>query len=326
MTVQSAPQAVTRRMLLARLIGGFSFVPALVLALALLTVVVITQPQTSWLQMLLYFSPFALVAIASGMAPLAGGGGVDLSLSASMTLCCAVYVVVLAPAGLGGLESIPLVLAVGAGVGLINGLIVTLLRVSPLIATLSMNFILIGLCVKIAPRPALVREGWIYELGQGSWGLPAGLVLIAAPLILWMLLRATPFVRVLLATGSNDAAAYASGISVDLVRVLAYALGGLVAGVGGFALVAVSGSIDASTAQSYLIPGLVAIALGGTALEGGRGGVVGPLAGMAFLFLLQLSLSSVGVGQSWIQIIYGVALVGAIVFSRQLSVAGRGRP
>tara|TARA_R110002020_G_scaffold65413_19_gene172831 strand:- start:2381 stop:3355 length:975 start_codon:yes stop_codon:yes gene_type:complete len=303
----------------------FYFVPALVLALIMVVVIASTQPNMNWAQTLLFFSPFALVAMASGMAPLAGGGGVDLSLSASMTLCCAIYVVWLAPAGLGGLVSIPIIVAVGMLIGIINGLIVTRLRLSPLIATLSMNFVLIGVCVKVAPAPAFVRTGWAYDLGRGAWGVPAGVVLIAIPLVVWLLLRLTPFIRSLLATGSNDAAAYASGVNVSLVRVLAYALGGFMAAIGGFALVAVSGAIDASTAQAYLIPGLVAIALGGTAIEGGRGGIVGPIAGIAFLFLLQIGLGVAAIGQSWIQVIYGVALVGAIVFSRQLSVAGRGR-
>lgn len=316
------PRARTR---LAAWIVRFYFVPALILALVMVVVIAITQPNMNWLQTLLFFSPFALIAMASGMAPLAGGGGVDLSLSASMTLCCAIYIVWLSPAGLGGLISIPIIVGIGTLIGTVNGLIVTRLRVSPLIATLSMNFVLIGLCVKVAPTPAFVREGWVYDLGRGEWGIPAGLVLIAIPLVIWQLLRLTPFVRSLLATGSNDAAAYASGVNVDLVRVLAYALGGFMAAIGGFALVAVSGAIDASTAQVYLIPGLVAIALGGTAIEGGRGGIVGPIAGIAFLFLLQIGLGAAGIGHSWIQIVYGVALVGAIVFSRQLSVVGRGR-
>ncbi|MGP6170039.1 ABC transporter permease [Microbacterium sp. A196] len=318
----AATPTARRAAKLATAVARFYFVPALVLALILLVVNMILQPNMSWTHTILYFAPFALVAMASGMAPLAGGGGIDLSLSALMTMCCAIYVVWLVPAGLGGVISIPIILLVGTLFGMLNGFIVTRLRISPLIATLSMNFVLIGLCLKIAPVPAFAKTGWVADLGARSSAFPIGLLFILVPIALWLIVRQTPFIRTMLATGSNDAAAFSSGVNVDRVRLSAYAMGGLVAGIGGFALVAVSGAVDASTAQSYLIPGLVAIALGGTAIEGGRGGIVGPLAGVAFIYLLQSALGVAGIGQSWMQIVYGAALVGAIIFSRQLSAAG----
>lgn len=305
-------------------IARYYFVPALVMAAVLLAVNLWLQPNFNWGQQLLIFAPFAIVAMASAFAPMVGGGGIDLSISPVMTLTSAVYVIWLAPNGLGGLIAIPIVLAVGVGVGLVNGLIVTRLRISPIIATLCMNFILIGVCLKVAPQATVISSGWMRDFAvHGLFGIPAGLVLIAVPVLLWSLLRLTPFARTLLWVGSNDTAAFASGVNVVLVRLIAYSLGGLVAGVGGITLVTLSGTIDASTAAAYLVPGLVAMALGGVAVEGGRGGMAGPIFGAAIVFLLQGALTEAGMEQAWLQVVYGLLLVGAIIFSKQLSVAGR---
>lgn len=305
-------------------IAKYYFVPALVMAVALLAVNLWLQPEFKWSQQLLIFAPFAIVAMASTFAPMVGGGGIDLSISPVMTFTSAVYVIWLAPNGLGGLIAIPIVLLAGIAIGLINGLIVTQLRISPIIATLCMNFIIIGICLKVAPQATVISEGWTRDLARdGFFGIPAGALLIAIPIIIWALLRLTPFARTLLWVGSNDTAAFASGVNVTLVRIIAYSLGGLVAGIGGIALVTLSGTVDASTAASYLVPGLVAMALGGVAVEGGRGGMAGPIFGAAIIYLLQGALTEAGIDQSWLQVVYGLLLVGAIIFSKQLSVAGR---
>lgn len=305
-------------------IAKYYFVPALVMALVLLAINLWLQPDFKWGQQLLIFAPFAIVAMASTFAPMVGGGGIDLSISPVMTFTSAVYVIWLAPNGLGGLIAIPIVLLAGIAIGVINGVIVTQLRISPIIATLCMNFIVIGICLKVAPQASVISEGWTRDLARsGFFGIPAGVFLIAIPVILWAILRLTPFARTLLWVGSNDTAAFASGVNVNLVRIIAYSLGGLVAGIGGIALVTLSGTIDASTAASYLVPGLVAMALGGVAVEGGRGGMIGPIFGAAIIYLLQGALTEAGIDQSWLQVVYGLLLVGAIIFSKQLSLAGR---
>ncbi|GAA3886370.1 ABC transporter permease [Leifsonia kafniensis] len=305
-------------------IAKYYFVPALVISIVLLAINLWLQPNFNWGQQLLIFAPFAIVAMASSFAPMSGGGGIDLSISPVMTLTSAVYVVWLAPNGLGGLIAIPIVLVTGVLVGLVNGLIVTRLRISPIIGTLCMNFIIIGVCLKVAPQATVITTGWMRDLAvNGLFGIPAGLVLIAIPVIIWSALRLTPFTRTLLWVGSNDIAAFASGVNVGLVRVIAYSLGGLVAGIGGITLVTLSGTVDASTAAAYLVPGLVAMALGGVAVEGGRGGMAGPIFGAAIIYLLQGALTEAGFEQAWLQVVYGLLLVGAIIFSKKLSVAGK---
>ncbi|AWB88279.1 ABC transporter permease [Salinibacterium hongtaonis] len=323
-TSLALPQARTRKENMRAWIAKYYFVPALVIAAVLLVVNLGLQPNFNWGQQLLIFAPFAIVAMASSFAPMVGGGGIDLSISPVMTFTSAVYVIWLAPAGVNPFIAVPLVLLAGVVVGIVNGLIVTRLRVSPIIATLCMNFIIIGVCLKVAPQAAVLTSGWTKDFARdGLFGIPAGIVLVAIPVILWAILRLIPFARTLLWVGSNDVAAFASGVNVDLVRVVTYALGGLVAGVGGIALVTLSGTVDASTASSYLVPGLVAMALGGIAVEGGRGGMAGPIFGAAIIFLLQGALTEAGFPQAWLQVVYGALLVGAIIFSKKLSITGR---
>ena len=153
------------------------------------------------------------------------------------------------------------------------------------------------------------------HLAHSVGPIPGPLFTLAAPLIIWGLLGLTPYRRTLYAVGSNDATAFSSGVNVSLVRVVAYALGGLMAGIGGLALTALVASVDASLASTYTLLAIAAVALGGTSLWGGRGGLFGALVGAAAIYLLQNFLTLAQIDPSWLQVMYGVMLVVAVVLS-----------
>ena len=118
---------------LLRLLNRYSFGFALLLTLALLAATLIRDTNFGWRDQLANFAPMALAAMASTPAIISGGGGFDLSISPLMYLTGEVFIVWLAPHGLGGAVSVPIVLAVGIAIGALNGLLIILLRVPPVV-------------------------------------------------------------------------------------------------------------------------------------------------------------------------------------------------
>lgn len=300
-----------------RIVGRWSFVFALALSLVLLILNLVQESGGFGLtNQLADFAPIALAVMASTPAIISGGGGLDLTISPLMTLTSAVFIVWLVPAGLGGVIAVPIMLLIGLGIGLLNGAIIVGLRVQPVVATLSMYFVLIGVDLTIVPTPVnLTNSSWITHLAGSVGPIPGAVFTIGVPLLIWWLLARTPYRRTLYAVGSNDATAFSSGINVDLTRVLAYGLGGLFAAIGGIALTALATSVDASLAATYTLLAIASVALGGTSLWGGRGGLFGALLGAACIYLLQNFLTIVQLNSSWLQVMYGGMLIVAVVLS-----------
>jgi len=309
---------------LAPLVRAHTFVFGLVLAVALLIANVIALPAfaspSSYAGTLGELAPFALVAVASTPAILGGGGGIDVSVAPLMGVVSIVFVVELLPNGLGHpAAAIPLALCLGLAVGAVNGLLVTVLRYQPVIATLCTYFVLVGVGQKLAPTPRFAAPNWTDDLAESVGPVPGGLLTIAAPLLVWALLRRTAFARQLLAVGGNDVAAFAAGVDVTAVRVAAYALGGAFAAVAAFALTGLIRDGDPAVGPQYTLVGLAAVVLGGTPLAGGRGGLLGSLLGAICIFLIQNLLTVLHVSPLWPQVIYGGILVAAVVLSARLT-------
>src|SRR5207244_11049016 len=118
-------------------------------------------------------------------------------------LSCAVFIVWLGPHGLGGAASVPIVLALGIGIGLLNGLLIILLRVPPVVATLSMYFILIGVDLRVVPNSQYLGGSWVHRLAGEVGPIPGALFALLFPIAVWLLLGLTPYKRTLYAVGSN---------------------------------------------------------------------------------------------------------------------------
>lgn len=303
-----------------RLLRTYSFGFALVLAVVLLIVNLASTENFGWVQQLAALAPLAVAAMGMTPAIISGNGGFDLSISPVMALVGIIYVQYLAPSGIPGFLTAVVALVCGACFGAFNGLIVVLLRVPPMVVTLATYFVFIGVCLKLTPIPVSLEPGnWLSEMSGMIGPVPGPIIFILAPVVIWMLLGLTPYRRTLYLVGSNDAAAFSSGVKVSAVRVVAYALGGVFAAIGGLALVALVGCSDSSTAASYALVGMAALALGGTSLWGGRGGVVGSLIGAAGIYLLQSLLQTAQVNPTWLQMIYGLVLLFAVVFGMTLT-------
>jgi ribose transport system permease protein len=302
-----------------RVLRANSYAFALVLAAGLLIANLATDHGGfGWTDQLANVAPMAIAGIAS--APSIIGGGFDLTISPLMFLTNCIFVAWLAPHGLGGIVSIPIMLAVGVGVGILDGLLIVGLRVQPIVVTLAMYFILQGVDLQISPQPATVSTGWVGHLANNVGPIPGALFTMGLPLLIWFGLRYVPFRRLLYAIGSNDATAYSSGVNVSVVRVASYALGGLFASIGGFALTALVSSTNSSNSTEYTLLGIAALALGGTSLSGGRGGLLGAIFGAFTIYLLQNLLAAFGVDPAYLQVVYGGMLVVAVSLGGMLNL------
>jgi ABC-type sugar transport system ATPase subunit/ribose/xylose/arabinose/galactoside ABC-type transport system permease subunit len=297
-----------------------------VLAVALLVANVAVQHSflywSSWIITFAELATPALAAMASTPAIL--GGGIDISIAPLFTMVSVVIEVVLLGHGITSAAVIlPVAIVFGAAVGALNGVLVNYGRYQAVVATLCMNFILSGFALAYAPAPVSGTTGWLTALGSTAGGVPGGLILIAVPLLAWFGLDRTPFVRTLRAVGGSETTAYTAGVNVAAVRTLAYTCGGAIAGLAGVAIVAQLHQAEADSAfvTPFILLAIAAVALGGTSLAGGRGGMLGSLLGAAVIFLIENLLAALNISSFWSEACYGAILIVAIMFAaRQRAV------
>jgi ribose transport system permease protein len=264
-------------------------------------------------------APFAIAGMASTPAFLSGRGGIDLSIAPLMGFTNILLVTKLFGTVLGGPEfAVPILLAIGAAVGAINGFMIARLRIPPVIATLGTYFVLSGLDLHLVPNPVTAGPNWTNHLAGSIGPVPGALLTVGAPLLLWFALRRSPYVDALLSVGDHDATAFSAGMNVDAVRISAYALGGMVAGIGGIALTGLVRSADAQVFTDYILVALAAVALGGTNLAGGRGGMLLSAIGAASIFLLSNLLTNLHASAYFIQVAYGGVLFIAVLLGARL--------
>lgn len=290
------------------------------LFVALLVLNLITNPGTfsaaSLPATIGFAAPVILAAFAATPPILLGNGGIDISVGPAMGLVNVVVVALLITRA--GISSpaliIPMAILIGVLIGAVNGLIVALLRVPPIVVTLGMYLVATGLALVIAPTPGGTVPEWLSALA-GSWSF----VLIGAGLAVWALFRLTPLYEYLMAYGGDERAVFTTGIDVRVVRVSAFVAGGFFSGLGGLALSGMLGSADPNVGANYTMLGIAAAALGGVSLMGGRGGLFRALIGALSIFLLQNLLTYFNVSSFVLQFAYGATLVLAVAINGMLS-------
>ena len=262
-------------------------------------------------------------------------GGIDLSVGSMMSLINVLSAKYMFDATSGQAVSfresilIAVLLVVAAGLGgALTGLIITVTRVADIIVTLAMLFVWGGAALAVMQIPGGGAPLEFTKLAVGytftPW-LPTGLVLIGAVVVLaWVPIRRHKPGLSLYAIGSSRNASFLSGVSVERTRIGAYALGGALAGMGGLALTATSGIGDALSGQYYTLNSVAAVVLGGVALVGGVGGLIGPIAAAFVLTLVKSIMILKGVDQNWAQVIQGTLIV-LVVMIGGLALRQRGK-
>lgn len=271
-----------------------------------------TQLSTTFL----FAAPLALMAAGQTLVMLTGG--VDLSIATTATTGA----FLVARVGESGTAaSIGLALLAGLVIGLANGIGVSLFRVNPLIMTLGVSGVTLGLLTILSQRgfTAIVPE-LVNKLGSERFltYIPYDLLVwapIAALIILG--LRYSGFGRLIYAVGDNAVACRLAGVRTWQVLLAVYALCGMLSAAAGILLVGFNDAADLGIATPFLLPSVAAVVIGGTSIFGGLGGYAGTILGALILTVLDSLLTILNASQAVRQIIYGlIVLALAAIYAR----------
>jgi ribose transport system permease protein len=262
----------------------------------------------------LLFASTIIAVLGIGQAFVILVAGIDLSVGAvlalSSVLCVGLPLHFGVPAGLAILIS----LGVGAGIGLINGLNVTLTRIPALIATLAMLTVARGAAFiytggqNIAPVPNIFIEVQAMRL----FGVPVVILFtVAIGAIAHFVLTRTSFGRAVYATGGNPLAARLAGIRTNRVILAAYVISGLCAAIGGLMITARLEAGAATAGQGMELTVISAVVIGGVSLFGGEGKIVGVLLGVVLLGLVQNAINLLNVPPNYDYVVSGLVIAAA---------------
>ena len=284
------------------------------LALVLLVVYVLKSGGFNSIAALGIFNdalPLALAAVGETFVILTNG--IDLSVGSVITLSN-VTVATLAQ-GHSSALAVAAALAIGAGAGLLNGLIVNYVRLAPLIATLATSSIFLGLSLFILPNPGGVIPTWLSTWTSGSGrSIPyAAIWLVVLVVVGCAVLNRTTFGVNVRALGGNEAASWSAGIRVHRVRLLAYVASGLAAAVAGIVLAGLTQSGDPTIGNVYILNAIAAVVVGGTSLAGGVGTAVGSVLGALSLSLISAVLLVSGLSTNYQYVVTGAIVIGALL-------------
>lgn len=264
-------------------------------------------------------TPLVLATYALMSLAIAGRGTVDLSVG---PLIGFINVTLVQLNGAGALES-PLLYflyAIGVGIAyqLLMGLIIVYVRVQPIIVALSGYLALSGMNLVILPRPGGSAPEWMSAWGLGTTIYSPVLVILVLSTAAWLIFTRTAFYGHLRLMGSDERAAYTSGVRITIVRLGAHCIAGIFSALAALTYTALIGSGDPTQGTTYTLIAVTALVLGGTSLAGGRGGVVGSLLGAVNLFLIGYVLAtfSFGTVQGFVtDLAYGLILVLSLLLT-----------
>jgi ribose transport system permease protein len=259
--------------------------------------------------------------IAFGMTFVILTGGIDLSVGSILALSSA-FVAGLMTDGTSALIAVLAGLIVGAVMGALNGMVISLGKVAPFIATLATMTIFRGLTLVYMdgkPITGLSQGGWFELFGRGYfWIFPVPvLTMLIAFAVLYFILKKTTIGRYTYAIGGNEEAAKLMGIQVNKVKIMIYSLSGLMAALAGIILTSRLNSAQPTAGTSYELDAIAAVVLGGTSLSGGRGWIVGTLIGALIIGTLNNGLNLLGVSSFFQLVVKGLLILFAVLADRK---------
>lgn len=254
--------------------------------------------------------PRMLLTVGQTVVILAGG--IDLSVGTMVSMINAVLVSLIKGDSTPDQIALALLIALGVGIlaGALNGLFVAFLRLQPIVTTYATSFVFSGIALAVLPRPGGQIPRPFIDLYRNPQlgGIPTGVFIVLVVLGVWVFMRQTRYGQYLFATGSSQAAAYTTGINVPWVRFSTYVVSGIFAAIAALALTLLTGTGDPRLGDNMTLLTIVAVVLGGTALAGGRGGVAGPMMGVAILYFIAGIISFAGV-DTWIRDLVDASII-----------------
>ena len=265
-----------------------------------------------------------VIAAGQTLVIISGSEGIDLSAGSVVTLTAILTYILVNGADGRVLPALLLTLAVGALIGLINGVGITFLKISPFVMTLGMSGVVTGAIIvithgSVTGKVAPIMTRLIARPLSPSLQIPNAVIIwVLFGILMWLLLERTTFGRNLFAIGVNRVTAKLSGVHVNVTNLLTYALAGALAGFGGFLLVGNTGVVHLQLGQPFLFPSIAAVAVGGTLLSGGKGSYWGTMAGAIVLTLITSLLTTMQMPESVRRMVLGGTLLILIsIYGRQ---------
>jgi len=244
-------------------------------------------------------------------------GTMDVSLAAILSLTGVSMAAALVHFSLHPILAVAIILAIGGLIGLINGLVITRLKINPIITTMGMMSIMEGLAFIYTQGKTIfgdeieavefLSRGRILEI------IPVPVIVLFVLYILaFLLLRRTVFGAYIFAIGNNEHATWLAGINVNNVKLATFTLAGILGAMGGIMQVARQGTATGAMGKEFLFPVLTAVVLGGASLSGGKGKIFNTLIAAIFLTTITNGMILLGVSIYAQRIVSGVILVAAL--------------
>ncbi len=277
--------------------------------------------------------PFAFATAAQAVVVIAGG--IDLSIASMMAVTSVTAAVMMEGASEEfAIFVVLFVLLLGFCMGAINGALIVLTRVPDIVVTLAMLFVWEGVALLILKAPGGAAAAWLKAVIVGTTDIPgistaitdwipkAFVVLVVCLGVVWIPVARSRLGLSIYAVGSDSLAAFRSGVAVSHTKIFAYALAGLFSAMGGLVLTMSTG-IGAPIPGPYLLASVAAVVLGGVALGGGRGGLLGPIVAVFILRLVRADLTFLAVDPNITTVIEGTIMVVVVLLGGLVALKSR---
>lgn len=261
--------------------------------------------------------------IAFGMTFVILIGGIDLSVGAVLALV-GIVTAGLIQSGMDPILASCIGLLLGAACGAVNGLLVSVGRIAPFIATLATMILYRGIAQEYSQsKPVSINtEGFFNSIGSGyvfdTVPVPVVMMLMVYA-VLWFVLKKTRFGRHVYALGGSEDVARISGLKTGRLKVWVYTLSGVMAALAALVVTSRLSSASPNAGAMYELDAIAAVVLGGTSLAGGRGWIFGTLVGVVLLGVLSNGLNLLNVSANYQLIIKGAVILFAVLLDRKNS-------
>ena len=257
-----------------------------------------------------------LTLIATGETIVVTRGGIDLSIGGILSLTTAICATRGDPGLAQSIFWIGFVLALGAGVGVLNGLIITFGRLQPFVVTLATWSILEGCALTILPAETSgVPKSWVDLEHSMPFGIGVPMILLAALIVLWAWFSRTRIYNAVRAAGSNERSAYLNRVSVLGTNAWAYGVSGFFAAAAGLYFATQTGAGHPTVGTQYVLPAIAAVVIGGTSLMGGRGTLAGTIVGAFILTLIGDVVFLLKLQSYWQWVMSGLILMLVVILT-----------
>ena len=242
--------------------------------------------------------------------------GIDIAQGSVITVLNVIFVTLVVNKGMDYRISALLIIGGGLLIGIINGIIISLFKVPALLATFSMTFVLNGLSYWIMPSPEGGMPSELVNWYHGSLlSVPTPIVITAAAVILWLIVKRTPLGTWILAFGNDSGNAFASGLPTHFIQIFAYMFAGLLGGIAAFSMTSNTGFRRCAACSGNVSQAVAACVIGGLSLNGGKGSLAGAFMGAVFLFLTSTIVYSLKVDIFYQDLIEAVITLAGVIGS-----------